>query len=112
MDNNDDSNDNCEKKQISITGQSNRYQIKKLTQEKKKDKKRVEIEKLNLSEEYFIFKKQAELINNINNLSELPELPEFSDLNKQDINASKIMLKQIEREKLVVINNKISIKKF
>lgn len=95
MDNTDDSNDNCEKKQISITGQSNRYQIKKLTQEKKKDKKRVEIEKLNLSEEYFIFKKQAELINNINNLSELPE---FSDLNKEDINASKIMLKQIERK--------------
>ena len=32
--------DNDETKQINITGQSNRYQIKKLTQEKNKDKKR------------------------------------------------------------------------
>ena len=39
--------DNYEKKQINITGQANRYQIKKLTQEKTKDKKRIEIEKLN-----------------------------------------------------------------
>ena len=77
-----------EKKQINITGQSNRYQIKKLTQEKKGDKKRVEIEKLNLTEEYFTFEKQLELINNIN-----------SNLNKEeDKNASKIMSKQIEKK--------------
>ena len=56
---------NNEKKQINITGQSNRYQIKKLTQEKKGDKKRIEIEKLNLTEEYFTFEKQIEIINNI-----------------------------------------------
>ena len=53
--------DNVEKKQINITGQSNRYQIKKLTQEKKTNKIRVEIEKLNVLEEYFIFEKQLEI---------------------------------------------------
>ena len=61
-----DNTDNSVKKQINITGQSNRYQIKKLTQEKKGDKKRVEIEKLNLPIEYFTFEKQFEIINNIN----------------------------------------------
>ena len=77
-----------EKKQINITGQSNRYQIKKLTQEKKRDTKRIEIEKLNLSEEYFTFEKQIELINDINN-----------NLNKkEDKNTSKILIKQIEKK--------------
>ena len=81
-------NNDSEKKQINITGQSNRYQIKKLTQEKKTDKKRVEIEKLNLTEEYFKFEKQIEIINNINNI-----------LNKEeDKNASKILIKQIEKK--------------
>ena len=79
-----------EKKQINITGQSNRYQIKKLTQEKKTDKKRVEIEKLNLTEEYFTFEKQLELINNINSLNSLNK--------EEDKNASKIMSKQIEKK--------------
>jgi hypothetical protein len=77
--------DSNEKKQINITGQSNRYQIKKLTQEKKKDKKRVEIEKLNLTEEYFIFEKQIEIMNNILN-------------NDEDKNGSKILIKQIEKK--------------
>ena len=36
------------KKQIIITGQANRYQIKKLTQEKIIDKKRVETKKWEL----------------------------------------------------------------
>ena len=77
--------DNTEKKTINITGQTNRYQIKKLTQEKKTDKKRVEIEKLNLPEEYFVFEKQSEMLKNILNTED----------NK---NNSKIMLKQIERK--------------
>lgn len=83
-----DNNSNNEKKQINIIGQTNRYQIKKLTQDKKTNKKRVEIEKLNLSEEYFTFEKQIELINDINN-----------NLNKkEDKNASKILIKQIEKK--------------
>jgi actin-related protein len=78
---------NNEKKQINITGQSNRYQIKKLTQEKKGDKKRIEIEKLNLPVEYFTFKKQIEIINNLKNLN-----------NEEDKNNSKILTKQIEKK--------------
>ena len=76
---------NNEKKLINITGQTNKYQIKKLTQEKKTDKKRVEIEKLNVPEEYFIFEKQVEILKNVLNTEE-------------DKNTSKIMLKQIEKK--------------
>ena len=76
-----------EKKQINITGQSNRYQIKKLTQEKKGDKKRIEIEKLNLSVEYFTFEKQFEIINNINILN-----------NSNNEEVEKIITKQIEKK--------------
>ena len=77
--------DDTEKKTITITGQSNKYQVKKLLKEKKTDKKRVEIEKLNLSKDYFIFEKQFEIINNISNDEE-----EKSD--------SKILIKQIEKK--------------
>ena len=77
--------DNNEKKTINITGQSNRYQIKKLTQEKKGDKKRIEIEKLNLPIEYFTFEKQIEIISNILN-------------NDEDKNALKILINQIEKK--------------
>lgn len=76
-----DNLNNVEKKQINITGQTNRYQIKKLTQEKKVDKKRVEIEKLNLPIEYFTFEKQLEIINK-----------------KEDKNVFKILTKQIEKK--------------
>ena len=57
-------------KKIIITGQPNRYQIKKLTSEKNiKMKPKIEIEKLNLSSEYFTYDKQLEMIHNfeINN---------------------------------------------
>ena len=80
--------DNYEKKQINITGQANRYQIKKLTQEKTKDKKRIEIEKLNLQSEYFTYKKQIDLINNINK----------DNIDKDNENASKIIKNQIEKK--------------
>ena len=78
--------DSSDTKQINITGQSNRYQIKKLTQEKKDNKKRVEIEKLNLPLEYFTFEKQTEIINNIST-------------NKEENDSDfKLLSKQIERK--------------
>lgn len=80
---------NNTEKQINITGQSNRYQIKKLTQEKQTNKKRVEIEKFNLLDEYFIFEKQLEIINNTTILN---------NSNKEDENVLKIMIKQIEKK--------------
>ena len=79
--------DNTEKKIINIIGQTNRYQIKKLLNEKKEIKKRVEIEKLNLTLEYFIFEKQLEIIKNINNI-----------FNEEDKNALKIIITQIEKK--------------
>jgi hypothetical protein len=79
--------ENYEKKLININGQSNRYQIKKLLNEKKEIKKRVEIEKLNLSLEYFMFEKQLEIIKNINNI-----------FNEEDKNALKIIITQIEKK--------------
>ena len=85
--------DDSEKKQINITGQTNRYQIKKLTQEKKKDKKRVEIEKLKLTEEQFTFEKQIEIINNINN-----NINNILNKEEENKNDSKILIKQIEKK--------------
>ena len=80
--------DDTEKKTITITGQSNKYQVKKLLKEKKTDKKRIEIEKLNLSTDYFTFEKQIEIIKNLN-----------TNLHKEeDKNASKILVKQIEKK--------------
>ena len=76
--------DVTEKKTIIITGQSNKYQIKKLLTEKKTDKKRVEIEKLNLSKEYFIFEKQFVIIKNINNILN----------SEEEKNVSKILIKK------------------
>ena len=76
---------NNDKKIINITGQSNRYQIKKLTQEKKTDKKRIEIEKLNVPEDFFLFERQLEILKNVTNTEE-------------DKNILKIILKQIERK--------------
>lgn len=75
MANNNDNNEEPEslKKQINITGTNNRYMIKKVIKEPKKIKKRQEIEKLELSEDYFSFEKQykllEDLIENINDES-------------------------------------------
>ena len=77
--------DSTEKKTIIITGQSNKYQIKKLLKEKKDVKKRIEIEKLNLSKDYFTFEKQIKIINN--NLN-----------SEEDKNALKILINQIEKK--------------
>jgi hypothetical protein len=77
--------DNTEKKTIIITGQSNKYQIKKLLKEEKNVKKRIEIQKLNLSKDYFTFDKQTKIINNILN-------------NEEDKNAFKILINQIEKK--------------
>jgi hypothetical protein len=81
------------KKQINITGQANRYQIKKLTQEKNIDKKRVETKKWELEIEYFQYNKQLQLLNDISNNF----LNVYHDEDK-DTNASKILINQIEKK--------------
>jgi hypothetical protein len=75
-------------KKIVINGQQNRYQIKKLTTDPVINKKRVEIEKLNLQGEYFTFEKQFEIINDYNGVN-----------NKNELNDNKkIIIKQLEKK--------------
>ena len=81
------------KKQINITGQANRYQIKKLTQEKNIDKKRVETKKWELEIEYFQYNKQLQLLNDISN--NILNVYENED---KDTTASKILINQIEKK--------------
>jgi len=81
------------KKQINITGQANRYQIKKLTQEKIIDKKRVETKKWELELEYFQYNKQLQLLIDISN--NILNVYENEDT---DTNASKILINQIEKK--------------
>ena len=81
------------KKQINITGQANRYQIKKLTQEKIVDKKRVETKKWELELEYFQYNKQLQLLIDISN--NILNVYENED---KDTNASKILINQIEKK--------------
>jgi len=52
-------------KKISISGINNKYQIKKLTQERKEEKQRSITQKWNISDDYYNFSKQLELIKNI-----------------------------------------------
>lgn len=52
-------------KKISISGINNKYQIKKLTQERKEEKQRSITQKWNISDDYYDFSKQMELIKNI-----------------------------------------------
>jgi hypothetical protein len=81
------------KKQINITGQANRYQIKKLTQEKNVDKKRVETKKWELELEYFQYNKQLQLLTDISN-----NILNVYDNEDKDTNVSKILLNQIEKK--------------
>jgi hypothetical protein len=85
------------KKQINITGQANRYQIKKLTQEKIIDKKRIETKKWELEIEYFQYNKQLQLLNDIsNNISN--SILNVYENDEKDTNASKILINQIEKK--------------
>ena len=61
-------NENNEKK-ITINGTNNRYQIKKLTQNRESKKKRCEISSLNLKPDDLSFLKQLEIIENIHSQS-------------------------------------------
>jgi hypothetical protein len=81
------------KKQINITGQANRYQIKKLTQEKIIDKKRVETKKWELELVYFQYTKQLQLLSDISN-----NILNVCKNDDKDTNATKILINQIEKK--------------
>ena len=58
-----------ESKKINITGTSNRYQMKKITNKSyhKESKKRVESEKWTFSEEHYKYENQLKMIQDISN---------------------------------------------
>jgi hypothetical protein len=96
-----------ESKKINITGTANRYQMKKLTNEKCHDnklKKRVESEKWAFSEEYYKYENQIIMINDIsnNNINEVSKIAiqqinrkiysyKQQDINKKLLNEQKFL---------------------
>ena len=72
MESNAESNDNLditEQKTINITGQNNKYQMKKLIKERNTEPKRREVsKKWSFDEEYFNYDKQMKLINDISKI--------------------------------------------
>lgn len=78
-----------ENKIIKIVGQTNRYQIKKLTNKNEgKLKTRAEITNKNINKEYFEYNKQLELIHNIYN----------ANTSNTDDNLIKITVQQLEKK--------------
>jgi hypothetical protein len=62
-----------ENKKISITGINNKYQMKKLTQERKEEKQRVISDSWNIPEEYYEFEKQIDVIYKIHKFIHLKD---------------------------------------
>ena len=96
MDSDTESNDNLDKKEqkeqkeqktINITGQNNKYQMKKLTTERnnKEPKKREVSKNWSFSEEYYNYDKQMKLINDIskNNLDDDITQTVIQEINKK-----------------------------
>jgi hypothetical protein len=93
MDSDTESNDNLDKKEqkeqktINITGQNNKYQMKKLTTDRnnKEPKKREVSKKWSFSEEYYNYDKQMKLINDIskNNLDDDITQTVIQEINKK-----------------------------
>ena len=62
--------DNQEQKTINITGQNNKYQMKKLTKERSKEPKKREVtKKWDFAEDNFNYDKQMKLINDISKMN-------------------------------------------
>jgi hypothetical protein len=76
-------------KKITLSGINNKYQMKKLIQERKEEKQRSITQSWNISEDYYDFSKQLELIKNINIFFENKE--EFLEVHK-------IFIREIERK--------------
>ena len=76
-------------KKITLSGINNKYQMKKLIQERKEEKQRSITQSWNISEDYYDFSKQLELIKSINIIFENKE--EFLEVHK-------IFIREIERK--------------
>lgn len=88
--------ENKEERKIKITGQGNRYQIKKLITTTNPEEKtpRVLIQKLNIEDSFFAMDKQKELLLKIHNKAEVNEKITF--LNEEEERIYNVMIKQLE----------------
>jgi len=88
--------ENQEERKIKITGQANRYQIKKLTTDVNPNEKpqRVTIQKLKMEDSFFELDKQKELLLKIHNKAEHQQEIVFSG--KEEERIYNIMIKQLE----------------
>jgi hypothetical protein len=88
--------ENKEERKIKITGQGNRYQIKKLTTTTNPEEKkpRVLIQKLNIEDSFFAMDKQKELLLKIHNKAEINK--EITFLNIEEERIYNVMIKQLE----------------
>jgi hypothetical protein len=88
--------ENKEERKIKITGQANRYQIKKLTTTTNPDERsqRVIIQKLKIEDSFFAVDKQKELLLKIHNKAENNLEVTFSG--KEEERIYNIMIKQLE----------------
>jgi hypothetical protein len=88
--------ENKEERKIQITGQGNRYQIKKLITNTNPEEKtpRILIQKLKIEDSFFELDKQKELLLKIYNKAEVNE--EITFLGKEEERIYNVMIKQIE----------------
>ena len=88
--------ENKEERKIKITGQGNRYQIKKLITTTNPEEKtpRVLIQKLNIEDSFFAMDKQKELLLKIHYKAEVNEKITF--LNEEEERIYNVMIKQLE----------------
>jgi hypothetical protein len=87
--------ENKEERKIKITGQGNRYQIKKLTTTNPEEKTpRVTIQKLNIEDSFFELDKQKELLLKIYQKAEVNQEITFSG--KEEERIYNVMIKQLE----------------
>ena len=88
--------ENKEERKIQITGQSNRYQIKKLTTSTNPEEKtpRILIQKLKIEDSFFELDKQKELLLKIYHKAEVNKEITFSG--KEEERIYHVMIKQLE----------------
>ena len=116
MESDTESNDNLdinEQKTINITGQNNKYQMKKLIKERNNEPKKREItKKWNFDEEYFNYDKQMKLIIDISKINLENNLDDNLDDNITKITIQEINKKICSYKHQDIIKKKLDLESF
>jgi hypothetical protein len=116
MESDTESNDNLdinEQKTINITGQNNKYQMKKLTKERNNEPKKREVtKKWNFDEEYFNYDKQMKLIIDISKINLENNLDDNLDDNITKIAIQEINKKISSYKQQDIIKKKLDVESF